>query len=131
VRFPSRLDGNACIAPFEGRGAISSAADPIALTNPPPVQLTNVATPWSLALKPTPAPTTTTQATTRSIPRQVSRQQRIARVQDALPGHHLFTANDRESTGIGRFAPEMQDNQPRCLAVENEHQSEPSEPMVL
>ena len=54
VRFPSRLKGNACIALFEGRGAISSAADPIALTDPPPVQLTTVATPWSLALEPTP-----------------------------------------------------------------------------
>jgi hypothetical protein len=53
VRFPSRLDGNACIALFGGRGTISSAADPIALTDPPPVQLTNVATPWSLALEPT------------------------------------------------------------------------------
>jgi hypothetical protein len=30
VRFASRLDGNACIALFEGRGAISSAGDPIA-----------------------------------------------------------------------------------------------------
>ena len=54
VRFPSRLDGNACIALFEGRGAISSAGDPIALTDPPPVQLTDVATQWSLALEPTP-----------------------------------------------------------------------------
>ena len=54
VRFPSRLDGDACIALFEGRGAISSAGDPIALTDRPPVQLTNVATPWSLALEPTP-----------------------------------------------------------------------------
>jgi RES domain len=52
VRFPSRLDGNACIAFFEGRGAISSAGDRIALTDPPPSQLANVATQWSLALEP-------------------------------------------------------------------------------
>ena len=36
-----------------GRGAISSAGDPSALADPPPVQLTNVATPWDLALEPT------------------------------------------------------------------------------
>ena len=44
IRFPSRLDGNACIALFEGRGAISSEGDPVPLADPPPVQLTNVAT---------------------------------------------------------------------------------------
>jgi hypothetical protein len=54
VRFPSRLDGNACIALFEGRGAVSLAADAIALTDPPPVQLTSVATQWILALESTP-----------------------------------------------------------------------------
>jgi hypothetical protein len=54
VRFPSRLDDNPCIALFEGRGAISAAADPIPLTDPPPAQLANVATQWSLALQPTP-----------------------------------------------------------------------------
>jgi hypothetical protein len=54
VRFPSRLDGNACIALFEGRGAISSVGDPIALIDPPPVQLSNVATHWGPALQPTP-----------------------------------------------------------------------------
>jgi hypothetical protein len=41
--LPSRLDGNACIALFEGR-AISSEGDPVALADPPPVQITNVAT---------------------------------------------------------------------------------------
>jgi hypothetical protein len=54
VRFPSRLDGNACVALFEGRGAVTSAGDAIALTDPPPVHLTSVATQWSLALEPTP-----------------------------------------------------------------------------
>jgi len=52
VRFPSRLDGNACIALFEGRGTASLAGDPIALTDPPPEPLTNVATPWGLTLEP-------------------------------------------------------------------------------
>ena len=51
-------------------------------------------------------------------------------VQVARPGHRLFTANDRESTGVARFSPEMRDNQTRCLAVENEHQSDLLEPMV-
>jgi hypothetical protein len=40
------------------------------------------------------------------------------------PRHLLFTANDRESTGIARFSPDMRDNQTRCLAVKNEHQSD-------
>jgi hypothetical protein len=52
VRFPSRLDGNACIALFEGRGAISSVGDRTLLTDPPPSQLANVATQWCLALEP-------------------------------------------------------------------------------
>ncbi len=55
VRFPSRLDGNACIALFEGRGTASSAGDPIALTDPPPEPLTNVTMPWGLVLEPAPA----------------------------------------------------------------------------
>jgi hypothetical protein len=54
VRFPSRLDGGACVALFEGRGIASSAGDPIALTDPPPESLTNVTTPWGLALEPAP-----------------------------------------------------------------------------
>ena len=57
VRFPSRLDGNACVALFEKRGTISAAGDPIALTDPPPEQLTNVTTSWGLALEPAPATT--------------------------------------------------------------------------
>ena len=55
VRFPSRLDGNACVALFEGRGAAVMAGDPIALTDPPPEPLTNVTAPWRLKLEPAPA----------------------------------------------------------------------------
>jgi len=54
VRFPSRLDGNACIALFEGRGTASLAGDPIALTDPPPEPLINVTAPWGLVLEPAP-----------------------------------------------------------------------------
>jgi hypothetical protein len=54
VRFPSRLDGNACVALFEGRGTASLAGDLIALTDPPPEPLTNVTTPWGLMLEPAP-----------------------------------------------------------------------------
>jgi hypothetical protein len=39
VRFPSRLDGNPCVALFEGRGTASLAGDPVALTDPPPEPL--------------------------------------------------------------------------------------------
>lgn len=55
VRFPSRLDGNACVALFETRGTVSAAAEPVALTDPPPQSLTNVAEAWGLALEPAPA----------------------------------------------------------------------------
>lgn len=34
VRFPSRLDGNACVALFEGRGTASMAGDPIRAHRP-------------------------------------------------------------------------------------------------
>jgi len=54
VRFPSRLDGGACVALFEGRGIASPAGDPIALTDPPPEPLTIVTTAWGLVLEPTP-----------------------------------------------------------------------------
>lgn len=53
VRFPSRLDGGACVALFEGRGIASSEGDPIALTDPPPEPLTIVTTAWGLVLEPT------------------------------------------------------------------------------
>src|ERR1700739_3228437 len=62
-RGSSRLDGNACVALLEGRGTISPAGNLIALTDPPPVQLTKVAEPWSLALEPVPEPTATTEPT--------------------------------------------------------------------
>jgi hypothetical protein len=52
VRFPSRLDGTACVALFEDRGTALAAADPIALTDPPPEPLTNVAATWRLVLEP-------------------------------------------------------------------------------
>jgi hypothetical protein len=63
IRFPSRLDGNACVALFEGRGTASPAGDPFALTHPPPEPLTNVTTPWGLVLEP--APTTPRDRRTR------------------------------------------------------------------
>jgi RES domain len=55
VRFPSRLDGNACVALFEDRGTVIQAADIVALTDPPPEPLTNVVAPWRLMLEPAPA----------------------------------------------------------------------------
>lgn len=55
VRFPSRLDGRACIAVFEKRGTVEAAGGPIALTDPPPEPLTKVTAPWGLELEPAPA----------------------------------------------------------------------------
>jgi hypothetical protein len=52
VRFPSRLDGHACVTLFEGRGTASPAGDPVALTDPPPDSLRNVAGHWRLMLEP-------------------------------------------------------------------------------
>lgn len=52
VRFPSRLDGEACVALFEGRGQIFLTAGLVALTDPAPQALTNVAAPWRLKLEP-------------------------------------------------------------------------------
>jgi hypothetical protein len=54
VRFPSRLDGNACVALFEGRGSSSVIEGPIALTDPPPQPLINVTEPWGLLLESAP-----------------------------------------------------------------------------
>jgi hypothetical protein len=53
IRFPSRLDGNACVALFEGRGSPAAIGAPIALTDPLPQQLINVTEPWALLLEPT------------------------------------------------------------------------------
>lgn len=52
IRFPSRLDGDACLAIFEGRGSLRAAGDPIALTDPPPQALTEVAAQWQLIVEP-------------------------------------------------------------------------------
>jgi hypothetical protein len=52
VRFPSRLDGNPCIAYFEKRGNVSAAGDPIPLTDPPPEALTTVAATWGSCSSP-------------------------------------------------------------------------------
>lgn len=55
VRFPSSLDGNVCLALFEGRGQPLSAGDPLPLTDPAPESLQNVCATWKLALQPAPA----------------------------------------------------------------------------
>jgi RES domain len=54
VRFPSRLDGNACIALFEGRGAARLAGDVVALTDPAPSPLVTVTGQWKLDLEAAP-----------------------------------------------------------------------------
>lgn len=55
VRFPSRLDGNACVALFESRGSALLNGAVVGLTDPPPDPLMNVAGPWRLALELVPA----------------------------------------------------------------------------
>ncbi len=50
VRFPSRLDGQPCIALFEGRGDVHMASDPIDLIDPPPEPLLTVTSAWGLTL---------------------------------------------------------------------------------
>lgn len=52
VRFPSRLDGNACLAVFEGRVELHLAGEVVALTDPPPEELLKVCGPWKLQLEP-------------------------------------------------------------------------------
>jgi hypothetical protein len=52
VRFPSRLDGNACIALFEGRGEPHAAGEPTPLTDPAPEALQKVCATWKLDLEP-------------------------------------------------------------------------------
>jgi hypothetical protein len=54
IRFPSRLDGQACVALFEGRGELELAGAPVALTDPPPEELLRVTGPWHLRLEPCP-----------------------------------------------------------------------------
>jgi RES domain-containing protein len=52
IRFPSRLDGNACLVLFEGRGHLEIVAEPVALTDPAPPALQTVCAGWRLALQP-------------------------------------------------------------------------------
>jgi hypothetical protein len=55
VRFPSRLDGKACISLFEGRGAAVPAGNVVALTDPPPAPLVTVTDQWKLEMEAAPA----------------------------------------------------------------------------
>jgi hypothetical protein len=59
IRFPSRLDGNACLVVFEDRGRLEVIAEPIALTDPAPLALQTVRARWRLALDPRPRLSTT------------------------------------------------------------------------
>jgi RES domain len=52
VRFPSRLDGQPCVAVFEGRGSVEIIGDPAALIDPPPEALQEVCSGWHLLLEP-------------------------------------------------------------------------------
>jgi hypothetical protein len=52
IRFPSRLDGNACLVVFEERGQLEITADPIQLTDPAPSPLQTVCAGWRLTLQP-------------------------------------------------------------------------------
>ena len=52
IRFPSHLDGNPCIAVFEGRGEFDHHGAIVALTDPAPEQLVAVAAAWHLTLAP-------------------------------------------------------------------------------
>jgi hypothetical protein len=55
IRFPSCLDGNPCVAVFEGRGELELAGEILRLTDPPPTALLKVVAPWHLDLQPAPA----------------------------------------------------------------------------
>ena len=52
IRFPSHLDGNPCIAVFERRGELEHRGPIVALTEPAPQQLLDVAAAWRLTLAP-------------------------------------------------------------------------------
>jgi RES domain len=54
IRFPSHLDGNPCIAVFEGCGELEHHGPIVALTDPAPQQLLDVAAAWGLTLQPSP-----------------------------------------------------------------------------
>jgi hypothetical protein len=52
IRFPSKHDGNPCVAVFEGRGTLEQTDDAvISLTDPAPEALLNVCAGWRLALE--------------------------------------------------------------------------------
>jgi hypothetical protein len=54
VRFPSRLDGNACIALFETRGVAHLAGNVVPLTDPAPSAMVAVSRQWNLDLEAAP-----------------------------------------------------------------------------
>jgi hypothetical protein len=56
ARFPSSLDGNACVALFEGRGTLEIIGDAVALIDPAPRALRKVCTGWHLEMEPAPRP---------------------------------------------------------------------------
>jgi hypothetical protein len=52
IRFPSKHDGNPCVAVFEDRGTLEQTDDAvISLTDPAPEALLNVCAGWRLALE--------------------------------------------------------------------------------
>ncbi len=51
VRFPSRLDGNPCVAVFEGHGELVAAGPAVVLTDPAPDVLLEVCAAWGLELE--------------------------------------------------------------------------------
>lgn len=54
IRFPSRLNGQPCLALIEGRAAVLQAGPIVALTDPPVSPLAEVAAIWGLELAPAP-----------------------------------------------------------------------------
>ena len=52
VRFPSRIDGGACVALFENRGDAVLSGEPVLLTDPLPDSLITVTVAWALQLEP-------------------------------------------------------------------------------
>lgn len=53
ISFPSRLDGQECLALFEGRGTFKLTGDPVALTDPAPAALIAVCEAWDLPMQST------------------------------------------------------------------------------
>ena len=50
-RFPPCLDGNPCVAIFEGRGVLEPVGEILPLTDPSPTALLKVVAPWRLDLQ--------------------------------------------------------------------------------